>query len=198
MHVNAAIAFARDRARDIVANSESPITFPPALAQCAERVGGFAALADRENQRVRRHRRVAMTKLAGVFHFGWNAREFAQSSIRRLWPRAVPCRIRLERLDRHRAIVRRHIQPAQLGRAFLGLKTSAQRVADGARLLKDFLEHEVRVIAFFNLGCEIDFAHRMLADVAGNRTDLELIGPGRDDIEVVQINCIARVTRQSR
>ena len=33
VHVNAAVAFARDRARDVVANAERAITFAPALAQ---------------------------------------------------------------------------------------------------------------------------------------------------------------------
>ena len=70
MHVDTAVALARDRARDVVANPERAITLAPAFAQRAERVGGFAALADREDERIARHRRVAMAKLAGVFHFG--------------------------------------------------------------------------------------------------------------------------------
>src|SRR5262249_61600846 len=74
VHVNAAVAFTRNRARDVVANSEGAVTFAPALAQRAERVCSFAALANGEYQRLRRHRRIAMTKLAGVIHFGWDAR----------------------------------------------------------------------------------------------------------------------------
>src|SRR4029077_16049068 len=73
MHVDAAVAFTRDCAGDVVANSECAKTFAPALAQRAERVRSFAALADGEHQRLRRHGGVAMAKLAGVMHFGWDA-----------------------------------------------------------------------------------------------------------------------------
>src|SRR5438552_18929526 len=73
MHVNAAVAFTRDGAGDVVANSKGAKAFAPALAQCAERIRSFATLANSEDQRLRRHRRVAMAKLAGVIHFGWDA-----------------------------------------------------------------------------------------------------------------------------
>ena len=69
MHVNPAVALARNRARDVVANSQGAKTFAPAFAQCTERVRGLAALADGEYQRLGSHRRVAMAKLAGVIDF---------------------------------------------------------------------------------------------------------------------------------
>ena len=83
VHVNAAIAFARDRAGDVVANAEGAIAFAPAFAQRAERVGRLAALADREDEGVARHRRVAVAKLAGVFHFRRNLGELLDQDIRR-------------------------------------------------------------------------------------------------------------------
>src|SRR5882757_2088616 len=49
MHVNAAVAFTRDRTRNVVANAKGAETFAPALAQCAERVCSFAALANGED-----------------------------------------------------------------------------------------------------------------------------------------------------
>ena len=94
MHVNAAIALARDRAGDVVANSERAITFASAFAQRAECVRGFAALADGENERVASHRRVAMAKLARVFDFGWECGRVARSNIRRPSRHAARCRIR--------------------------------------------------------------------------------------------------------
>src|SRR5215831_19714871 len=89
MHVNAAVAFARDGACDVVANSKRAKTFSSALAQCAERVGSFAALANCEHQRLKRHRRVAMAKLAGVIHLGWNARHSLNQILAD--PRRVKC-----------------------------------------------------------------------------------------------------------
>jgi len=42
------------------------------------------------------------------------------------------------------------------------------------------------IIPFADIfGCEIDFADRMVGDVAGKRTNLEFIGSDRDDIEVI-------------
>src|ERR1700738_677328 len=70
MHVNAAIAFARDCAGNIIANAERAVTLAPAFAQGAERVGSFTALAYGENERFRSHWTIAMTKLAGVLNIG--------------------------------------------------------------------------------------------------------------------------------
>ncbi len=75
VHINPAVALARDRAGNVVANTEGAIAFPPALAQGAERVRGLAALADGEDEGVARHRGIAMAKFAGVFHFGRDLRE---------------------------------------------------------------------------------------------------------------------------
>ena len=42
------------------------------------------------------------------------------------------------------------------------------------------------IIPFADIfGCEIDFADRMVGNVAGERTNLEFIGSDRDDIEVI-------------
>src|SRR5205809_6164251 len=75
MHINAAVALARDRARDIVTNSERAIAFAFALAQCAQRVRRFAALADRENERAFGWRCIAMTVLARKIDIHGNVRE---------------------------------------------------------------------------------------------------------------------------
>ena len=89
---------------------------------------------------------------------------------------------------------RGHVQSAELGGAFLGTEPAAHRVADGARLLEDFLEHVVRVIALLDVGVgEFDFAQLIVARFAGDRTDLELIALDGDDVEIVQVNGVARV-----
>src|SRR6266849_4036715 len=51
-----------------------------------------------------------------------------------------------------------HVQPAKLGRAFLVSEAAAHRVAHCVRLLADFLEHVVRVIALLDVfRAELDF-----------------------------------------
>src|SRR4029450_4940051 len=50
VHINATVAFARNRARDVVANSQGAHTFAPAFTQSAECIRSFAALADGEHQ----------------------------------------------------------------------------------------------------------------------------------------------------
>ena len=89
---------------------------------------------------------------------------------------------------------RRHVQSAELGGALFQAEPAAHRVAHGAGLLKDFLEHVVRVIAFLDvLGGELDFADLVIARFAGERADLEFVALDRDEIEVVQVNGVARV-----
>src|SRR5215467_8267020 len=69
MHVNASVVLPRDCARNVVADSKSSEAFTSAFAERAERVRGFAALADSENQRLAGQRRVPMTELTRVFDF---------------------------------------------------------------------------------------------------------------------------------
>ncbi len=119
VHVNAAIAFARDGAGDVIANSERAMSFAPALAQCAERIGGFAALADREDERVVRHWRIAMAKLARVFDFDWNVGQMLDEIF------ADHAGVqRGAATGKHDStdvaqLLRRHVQTAEFGRAFL-------------------------------------------------------------------------------
>ena len=85
-------------------------------------------------------------------------------------------------------------EAAELGRAFLRAEPAAHRVAHGVRLLKDFLEHVVRVIAFLDVGVgEFDLAHFVTARFARERADLEFVALDRGDVEVVQVNRVAGV-----
>ena len=62
---------------------------------------------------------------------------------------------------------RRHVQAAEFGGAFFRAEPAAHRVAHGVGLLKDFLEHVMRVIAFLDvLGAELDFADLVSAAFA--------------------------------
>ena len=105
------------------------------------------------------HRRVAVAKLAGVFDFGRNLGErFDQvfADHRRVQRRPAAGQNHAADIAQLR---RRHVQPAELGGAFFVAEPPAHRVADGTRLLKDFLEHVVRIVALLDVGvAEFDFA----------------------------------------
>ncbi len=141
-----------------------------------------------------RHRRVAVTKLAGVFHFSRDAGELLDQIF------ADPGRVQSSAAAGENdapdvaQFGRRHVQAAEFGGAFLGVETAAHRVAHGVGLLKDFFEHVMRIIALPDiLGAELDFADLVITAFAGERADLEFVRLERDDVEVVQINRVARV-----
>ena len=144
VHVNSAVALARDRAGDVVANSQCAKAFAPAFTQRAERVRCFAALADGEDQRLGRHRRIAMAKLARVFDFGRDVGE----SLDQIFADHAGMQRRAAAGEDDASDVaqfgRRHIQAAELCRAFFRVETAAHRVAHRVWLLKDFLEHVMR------------------------------------------------------
>ena len=186
MHVNAAIALARDRAGDIVANPKRAITFAATFVQGAERIGSFTALTDGEHQGVARHRGVAMSKFARVFDFGGDVGELLDQVFA-----DHPSMKRCPAASQHNAadiaqLGRRHVQSAKFGGAFFKIESSAHRIAHRVRLLKDFFEHVVRVVAFLDVfGGELNFADLMIAGFADQRTDLEFVALDRNDIEVI-------------
>ena len=75
VHVDAAIAFAGDGARHVVANAEGAMAFALALAQGRERIGRLAALRDDEDERVLRQRHVAIAELARELDLRGDVRE---------------------------------------------------------------------------------------------------------------------------
>ena len=53
----------------------------------------------------------------------------------------------------------------------------------------------MRVIALLDvLGAELDFADLVLAGFAIERADVEIVAVDRDEIEVIQVNNVARVS----
>src|SRR5207249_7181111 len=71
--VDSPVALPGDRACDVVTNSQGAKPFASAFTQSTKCVRGFPTLADGEHKCLGSHRRVTMTKLTGVFDFGWNA-----------------------------------------------------------------------------------------------------------------------------
>src|SRR5262245_47888500 len=117
-----------------------------------------------------------MAKLAGVIDFGWDARH----SLNQIFAYSGGVQGGAASGQHDSAHVaqlwRRHVQAAELCGTLLGVKTAAHSVAHRVWLLKDFLEHVMGIIPFADIfGREIDFADRMLGDVASKRTDLEFI-----------------------
>ena len=88
-----------------------------------------------------------------------------------------------------------HFEAAEFRAAIIAAQPAAHRVAHRSRLLKDLLEHVMREVALLDvLIGELDFAQRVITGaVTRNRADLEPIRRHRDDVEVVQVNCVARV-----
>ena len=92
----------------------------------------------------------------------------------------------------------RHVESAQLGRGLLRGEASAHGVAHRRGLLVDFLEHVVRIVALGNfLRLEINRADLVVLAVTSQRLDLKIVGPQHDNLEVLQIDDIARVVDQS-
>ena len=135
-----------------------------------------------------------MAKFAGEFHFGWNLRKlFDQIFADHRGVQRGPASGQNDAADIAQ-LRRRHVQAAELGGAFLVAQPSAHRIAHRTGLLEDFLEHVVRVIALFNVRIgELDFAELVIAALAGDRADLEFVALDGDDVEVVEVNRIARV-----
>ena len=115
--------------------------------------------------------------------------------------RGVQCRAAAGQNDpsTSRKLLGRHVQAAEFRRAFFAAEPAAHGIPHRVGLLKDFLEHVVRVIAFLDVAVgELNFADLVIAGFARDRADLEFVALDCDDIEVVQINRVARVARRLR
>src|SRR5262245_39388409 len=136
MHVNAPVALARDRACNVVTNSQCAKTLAPAFSQCAQRICGFTTLADGEDKRLRSHWRVSMAKLTREFDFGGNAGEPLDQILTD--PPGMERRTTAHKNDAAdiAKLGSRHVQAAQLCGAFVRIETAAHRVAHRVRLLK--------------------------------------------------------------
>src|SRR5256885_134502 len=91
-------------------------------------------------------------------------------------------------------LCRSHVQPAQLGRAFVEVEPSPHGVTHGVWLLENFLKHimgELALAHFFR--AELDFADLVITDLARERADLECVARDGDNIEVVKVNGVAGV-----
>src|SRR5438067_974634 len=186
VHVNAAVALPCNCAGDVIANPQRAKAFAAAFTERTESVSSLAALADCENQCLRRHWCITVAKFAREFDFSGNIRE----SLNQIFADPSGMQSSATTGENNAPDVTqlrwRHIQAAQLRRAFFQTEATPQRIAHRIRLLKDFFEHVVGVSAFFDIfGRKFDFADLMIATFASQRADLEFASLHRDDIKVI-------------
>ena len=194
VHVNAAVAFAGEGACDVIADSEGAVAFAAAFAEGAEGVGGFAALADDEDEGAAGGREVSVAEFAGEFAFDGEAGEAFDDVFAGhggVVGRAATAED--NPFDGEEFVVG-HFEAAEFcGGVFVG-KATAHGVADGVGLLVDFFEHEVGEGAFVGVVWgEFDGADLEFGVVAAEGGDLKVVGGEGDDIEVVQVNDFAGV-----
>src|SRR5207247_4835131 len=167
-------------------NSQSSKAFPTAFTQRSECIRGFAALADRKDQCLRSYRCITMAKLTRVFDLGWDVRKSLDqiftdnAGMKRS---ATTCKDDTADIAK---LGRRHVQAAQLCRAFLRVETATHRVAYRVWLLKDFFEHVMRIIPFSDIfGCKFNLTDSMFAGVSRERSDLEFVASRSDYVAIV-------------
>ena len=115
-------------------------------AQRGERVGRLAGLRDRDEQRVLRHDRIAIAILARDLDPARQARDLLDVVLRD----GAGVIARAARDDLHGFGATEHFGGERAERSFEQLAAGDalfQRLRDGARLLVNFLEHVVRVVA---------------------------------------------------
>ena len=132
------------------------------VAQCGQRVGGFARLRDHDDQRVRVGHRLAVAVFAGDFHL----RRDLGDRFKPVLGRAARVEARAARQDQHAVDLGQHLGCFGAEQVRRKALHAFERVAQGARLLEDFLLHEVAEGAeFHGGGVGADFLHFALDDL---------------------------------
>ncbi|MFM1941608.1 MAG: hypothetical protein RI897_590 [Verrucomicrobiota bacterium] len=159
------------------------------FAEAGEGVGGFAGLADDEDERSGFDGGIAVAEFAGVFDFDRDVGEvfdhvFAGEG-------GVPAGTTGINEDAiHGAeLGGGHVEAAEVGRGFLLVEAAAERIFEGAWLLKDLLEHVVSVRSLLGfLGLEIELADAVSGCSGVSALDLEPVGMDCDDVMIVEID----------
>src|SRR5271165_5338520 len=197
MSVDGADGLASNHRADYVAYGERLRTFGLGFALGGDGVGGLAGLRYKQRHHVRGEDRIAIAPLAGIVDFDGHASQGFNHEL--AGESGMPTSAAGGDVDL------RELAEFVVGHLHLGeedmtgvLRNAAERgVADGARLLIDFLEHEVLEAAFFRHdrvpGDMLHFALDGLAVEIGNPHTVL-----RDDREVAvgEKEKIARVRQQ--
>ena len=88
----------------------------------------------------------------------------------------------------------RHIESAELGRAFFDGKAAAHGISNGVRLVKDLFQHEMGEGSPVDvLGRKLDLADLERCVSPCQREDVELVSLDRNHIVVVEVNNVPSV-----
>ncbi len=149
VRVDGARGFARDHGTDHVADREGLRSFLLGLALRGEGIGGFARLRDHDRQRVAPEDGIAVAELAAVIDFHRHTRQLLDHE----FPRecGVPTGTAGDDLDLPELaeLLGRDIHFVEKNTAGFLAYAAEGGIANGARLLVNFLEHEMLVAAFF-------------------------------------------------
>ena len=157
------VRFPRDGAFGHVHDGGDVLLLGAAITQRGERVRRLARLRDEDRETAFRHRGFAVTELGGDVDLDRHARDALQPDLgheARIIGRAAGN----DRDARHSRQIEGQVRQADP--ALQRMEIGVERVADHRRLLVDFLEHEVAVIAFVDqVRIELRQLHRTLHDV---------------------------------
>jgi hypothetical protein len=146
VEVDAAVGFAGDGGADDVDDGEDFVAASAGFAEAGQGIGGFAGLADDEDEGAVVDGRVAVAEFAGVFDFDGDVGEFLDEVF--AGERGVPAGAAggdHDAFDGAEFGVG-HVEAAELGGDFLEIEPAADGIFEGARLLEDFLEHVMREV----------------------------------------------------
>ena len=162
---------------------------PFGFAQPSQRIGRLAGLGDRDDQRVLFEGRIAVTELTRVFHLDRKVSKFFEQILAH--ERGVPtgATSRQHNVVHRAQLGDRHVQTAEFSGGFIMIDAAAHGVPKRRGLLKNFLEHVVRILApLRRLGIEVNLADLNPRDIRTETENTEFVSGDRDHIVVIQIN----------
>src|ERR1700719_990240 len=186
--------FASDHGADDIADGQRLGAFLLGFALGRKRVGGFAGLADADDERAIAHNGIAVAELAAVIHFHGNPGQAFDHEFTR--QTGVPTGAAGDDLDvaeiAEVLLADLHLIEENLA-GFLG-DAAQHGVSDGAGLLENFLEHEMLEAALFrSYGIPGDVMHLRLDRFTFSVSDLNAFRCEDRDVSVGEEENVARV-----
>ena len=194
MHVNAAVGFARDGAANDVDDGQGAVAAAFGFAQRAQGVGRFAGLGQDQQHGVALQRGVAGGKFVAEFDFHGQVGQFLDQ--------VFPGQGRVptgaggadDQAFNGAQFRHRHVQAAEARGGPFKIDASPQGVFHRARLLEDFLEHEMGILAALGFfGGEFQAADLHLGGVGAQALHVETLARHGGHVVVVEINDLAGV-----
>lgn len=189
MQVDAAPCLARDGGAYDVAQAHHKRTFLIRLAHSGEGIGGFSGLGNGDDQIAAADDGIAVAELCCLLHLGGGIGQILEGIF------ADQAGVQgSATADEHDAmdlgeVARGAAHAGKHGGAEREVEPPAYRVAQGFRLLVNFLQHEVGEAAFFRCaGIEIELCHGAGDGHVVQVADLDVIGLDDGDVVVVEIN----------